>query len=142
MGMHYKRIGKEIGDLVVSNIDGNDEEENSADLVVREGEIRLAEIDYSNNKELCQRLGVTKLPSIHIYSEGSKVDGFPCGPKKLPLLLSKLSDYRSMSPIDLSFEAEMNQGVELGETVLEALNCEVQAAETAAATVGTDCEFC
>ena len=118
MGMHYKRIGKEIGDLVVTQDDGSE-------TVVRDGEIRLAEIEYGANRDLCKRLGVKKLPSIHFYSQGKKVDGFPCGPKKLPLLLSKLSEYKSMSPLDLEFAADMNQGMGLGETVLEALDAEV-----------------
>lgn len=118
MGMHYKRIGKEIGDLVVTQDDGSE-------TVVRDGEIRLAEIEYGANRDLCKRLGVKKLPSIHFYSQGKKVDGFPCGPKKLPLLLLKLSEYKSMSPLDLEFAADMNQGMGLGETVLEALDAEV-----------------
>jgi thioredoxin-like negative regulator of GroEL len=117
MGMHYKRIGREIGDLVATNRDGTES-------VVREGEIRLAEMEYGANRELCKRLGVKKLPSIHFYSEGKKVDGFPCGPRKLPMLLEKLTEYRYMGLEDLSFEADMNQGLELGENVLETLGSE------------------
>jgi thioredoxin-like negative regulator of GroEL len=119
MGMHYKRIGREIGDMVSTTKGG-------AETIVREGEIRLAEMEYGANRELCQRLGVKKLPSIHFYSQGKKVDGFPCGPRKLPMLLEKLTEYRSMGLEDLSFEADMNQGLELGEDVLEILDSEVE----------------
>ena len=56
--MHYKRIGKEIGDLVALTGGEGDGEEPT---VVREGEIRLAEIDYNSNKELCKRLGSSLL---------------------------------------------------------------------------------
>jgi hypothetical protein len=112
--MQYERIGREIGDLVVRNKDGTE-------TVARDGQIRMAEIEYGANAELCERLGVKKLPSVHFYSDGKKVDGFPCGPKKLPMLLGKLSFYKELSPPELAFEADMNQGLVLGESVLETL---------------------
>jgi thioredoxin-like negative regulator of GroEL len=116
--MQYTRIGKEIGDLTVRNRDGSE-------TVVREGEVRMAEIEYGSNKELCKSLGVTKLPSVHFYSTGKLVDGFPCGPNKIGMLLEKLTRFRSMSPAELEFEADMNQGIALGDSVLESLSISV-----------------
>jgi hypothetical protein len=115
--MQYARIGKEIGDLVVMNEDGTE-------TVVSEGDTRLAEIEYGANKELCKSLGVKRVPSVHFYSLGKKVDGFSCGPKKITMLLEKLSHYRSLSLPELSFEADMNQGLTLGDSVLETLSPE------------------
>eukprot|EP00429_Kryptoperidinium_foliaceum_P000157 CAMPEP_0176019372 /NCGR_PEP_ID=MMETSP0120_2-20121206/9356_1 /TAXON_ID=160619 /ORGANISM="Kryptoperidinium foliaceum, Strain CCMP 1326" /LENGTH=223 /DNA_ID=CAMNT_0017352445 /DNA_START=106 /DNA_END=777 /DNA_ORIENTATION=- len=114
-GMQYKRIGKEIGELTSRNSDGTES-------TVREGEIRMAEMEYGTNKEFCKSLGITKLPSVHFYSNGKLVDGFPCGPKKIGKLLDKLTMYRSMTPTELEFEADMNQGSALGDSVLETLN--------------------
>lgn len=96
--------------------------QDGSQTVVREGEIRLAEMDYGANKELCKSLGVTKLPSVHFYSKGRLVEGFPCGPRRIGKLLEKLARFRSMTPNELAFEADMNQGIALGESVLETLN--------------------
>ena len=76
--MQYERIGKEIGDIVL--------EKDGSETLVSQGEIRLAEIEYGANKELCKALGVKKVPSVHFYSQGKKVDGFPCGPKKIAMV--------------------------------------------------------
>lgn len=116
MGMQYERIGKEIGDLVITNKDGTE-------TVVKSGEIRLAQIEYGANRKLCKSLDVKKVPSVHFYSQRKKVDGFPCGPKKIAMLLEKLSHYRSLSLVELSFEADMNEGSALADRVLETL-CE------------------
>jgi hypothetical protein len=69
-------------------------------------------------------LGVTKLPTVNFYSQGNKVDGFPCGPKKLKLLLEKITQYRDMSSQELQFEAEMNKGLALSAMVLKRLQQE------------------
>jgi hypothetical protein len=116
--MQYSRIGKEIGDLAIRNEDGSE-------TVVHEGEIHMAEMEYGSNKELCKSLGVTKLPSVHFYSKEKLVDGFPCGPKKIGTLLEKLTRFRSMTPAELEFESDMNQGMVLGDIVLDSLSIEV-----------------
>ena len=119
-GVQYNRIGKEIGDLTAKNLlDG------SETVVLRKGEIRLAEMDHGSNKELCKSLGVTKVPSVHFYSRGRLVEGFPCGPRKIAFLLDKLMRYRSMTTSELAFEADMNEGKALGDTFLETLDMDV-----------------
>ena len=115
--MQYERIGKNIGDLVMVNEDGTE-------TIVKEGEIRMAEIEYGANRELCKSLGVKKVPSVHFYSQGKFIEGFPCGPKKIAMLLEKLTHYRSLSNSELAFEADMNQGSALGNSVLETLCAE------------------
>eukprot|EP00428_Durinskia_dybowskii_P014172 CAMPEP_0170210108 /NCGR_PEP_ID=MMETSP0116_2-20130129/4650_1 /TAXON_ID=400756 /ORGANISM="Durinskia baltica, Strain CSIRO CS-38" /LENGTH=233 /DNA_ID=CAMNT_0010460603 /DNA_START=15 /DNA_END=716 /DNA_ORIENTATION=- len=118
-GVQYNRIGKEIGDLTAQNQDG------SETLVLRTGEIRLAEMEYGANKELCKSLGVTKLPTVHFYSRGKFLEGFPCGPRKIGILLEKISRYRSMTASELEFEVAMNEGSALGDIVLETLDINV-----------------
>ncbi len=127
--MQYNRIGYEIGDLTVRNQDG-------CETIVRPGEIRLAEMEYGSNKEFCKSLGVTKLPSVHFYSNGKLVDGFPCGPRKIGSLLEKLSRFRSLTPTELAFEADMNQGMALGDSMLETLKIAISS-EKAKATLPT-----
>jgi hypothetical protein len=99
--------------------------------VIREGELRMGEIEYGSNADLCKSLGVTKLPAVHIYSsKGKLVDAFRCGPKKLPVLLDKLDLYMSMSPAEIDFEADMFEGAILGDNVLDALNAEILASSS------------
>lgn len=117
-GQQYSRIGKEIGELTIRNKDGSE-------TTVREGEVRMAEMEYGSNKELCKSLGITKLPSIQFYSKAKLVESFSCGPRKIGMLLEKLSRFRSMTPAELEFEADMNQGIALGDSVLESLNIEI-----------------
>ena len=112
--MQFKRIGKEIGDVTSTARDGSEE-------VIQEGEVRMAEMEYGANRELCKSLGIKKLPSVHFYSRGKLVDGFPCAPNKIGMLLNRLEDYRDMSPAELEFEADMNQGAALGASVLKEL---------------------
>eukprot|EP00980_Cylindrotheca_fusiformis_P006128 scaffold1319_cov126-Cylindrotheca_fusiformis.AAC.17 len=108
-GMQYERIGKEIGDLEA--IDGSS--------IVKKGEIRLAQIEYGENTELCKSLGVQKVPSIHFYSQGKKIDGFPCGPKRIAYTLERLNHYRNQSPEELAFEAELGMGGAFVDEVLD-----------------------
>jgi len=91
------------------------------DNVVVEGDVRFAEIEFGANKELCNHLDITKLPTVNFYSQGDKVDGFPCGPKKLKVLLEKIAQFRDMSSRELQFEAEMNKGLALSAMVLKTL---------------------
>ena len=133
-GVQFNRIGKEIGDLTANAKDGSE-----TGTVLRKGDIRLAEMEYGPNKELCKRLGVTKLPSVHFYSKRRLVEGFPCGPRKIAMLLEKLLRYRSMTASELAFEAEMNEGIKLGNIVLETLDKDVSSREIKASIPAGKC---
>ena len=111
MGLQFLRVARKLGDV----------EEESDGSVVEKGHFRFAEVEYAANTKLCKELGIKKLPTVFFYSQARKVDGFPCGPKKFPLLLEKISHYQGMSLEQLAFEADMNEGAALGETVLEEL---------------------
>jgi len=45
------------------------------------------------------------------------LDGFPCGPKKFPLLVERMDALMAMSDEDLQFEATMQEGDELGHDI-------------------------
>ncbi|KAL3909748.1 MAG: hypothetical protein SGILL_007963 [Bacillariaceae sp.] len=125
-GEQYKRIAREIGDL--EEVALNDETGEEEASVIRTGELRMGEVDYSANSELCKSLGVTKLPAVQVYSsKGRLVDSMRCGPTKLPALLDKLDMYLSMDPAEVDFEADMFEGSRLGDNVLDALEKEIAA---------------
>lgn len=102
-GRQFERIASNIGDLEVPNDDNR-----ASMTTMREGEIRLAQIEYGANPDLCKKLGVKKVPSIHFLSKGQLVDSFPSGPKKITKTLEKLNHYRSLSLDELALAANEN----------------------------------
>ena len=109
MGMQFQRIANQFGDI----------EEEHGGAIKDTGDLRFAAVEYATNLEMCKSFGIKKLPSVFIYSKGSLIDSFPCGPKKIPMLLEKLELYHGMSHEQLQFEASMKSGTQLGEQVLE-----------------------
>ncbi|EJK49258.1 hypothetical protein THAOC_31889, partial [Thalassiosira oceanica] len=57
-GVKYKRLARERGDVAV------------ADEIVRAGEARFAEVEYTANARLCKSLKVKRLPSVHFHVRG------------------------------------------------------------------------
>ena len=110
MGMQFQRIANQFGDI---------EEEHGSGAIKEKGDLRFAAVEYATNLDMCKSFGIKKLPSVFIYSQGSLIDSFPCGPKKIPMLLEKLELYHGMSHEQLQFEASMKSGTQLGEQVLE-----------------------
>ena len=108
MGLQFQRIANKLGDVV--------EEDGT---VSRRGDLRFASVEYAANLDMCKSLGIKKLPTVFIYSRGQLVDNFPCGPKKMPLLLEKLEHYHGLSSEEIAFEASMKSGEQLGDAVLE-----------------------
>lgn len=53
--------------------------------------IIFADLTIQNNKEYVKSIGVVALPSIQFYAHGQKMDTFPCGPSKVPILKTKLA---------------------------------------------------
>jgi thioredoxin-like negative regulator of GroEL len=114
MGMQLQRIANEIADVEEK---GHDNTQHNK--VIQTGTVRFASVEYSANIELSKALGITKLPTVLIYSNKKLVDGFPCGPKRLAFLLQKIDQYQALSLGQLAFEASMREGTELGNVMLE-----------------------
>eukprot|EP00747_Dinoflagellata_sp_TGD_P096548 gnl/TRDRNA2_/TRDRNA2_166874_c0_seq4.p1 gnl/TRDRNA2_/TRDRNA2_166874_c0~~gnl/TRDRNA2_/TRDRNA2_166874_c0_seq4.p1 ORF type:complete len:422 (-),score=52.01 gnl/TRDRNA2_/TRDRNA2_166874_c0_seq4:453-1718(-) len=56
-------------------------------------EVRFFEVDYGSNKDMCQSLGITKIPFMEMYLHGKgKLDSFVCMPRHLERLKLRL-DY-------------------------------------------------
>ena len=58
---------------------------------------------------MCRSLGIKRLPTVHFYQKGEKLDGFPCGPSKFPMLQERIEQY--LNPPAL--EDILRQGAEL-----------------------------
>ena len=56
-------------------------------------QVRFFEMDYEQNKELCNRLGVTAMPTFLLYfSTAGEIDKFSCGPMRINILRDKIDD--------------------------------------------------
>ena len=50
-----------------------------------------ADLTIQHNKEYIKKIGVLALPTIQFYARGQRMDTFPCGPSKVPILKRKLA---------------------------------------------------
>jgi hypothetical protein len=114
-GVMYKKLALDDGDVT----DFKTKE------LVRQGEVRFAEIEFGANARLCRSLGIKRLPNVHIYKGAvGLVTAFPCGPSKFPLLVEKLESYRAMTDDELSNERKMEEGGVLGDSIVTELSQE------------------
>ena len=83
--------------------------------IVKQNSVRIAEVEWGANLDLCKALGVTKLPAVYFYSGSTKIDGFAAGPSRFAKVRQAVQRYASMSPDELQFEAKLEQGKRLME---------------------------
>jgi len=65
-----------------------------------DADVCFGQIEFGSNRQLCKSLAIRRLPTIHFYKYGEKIDGFACGPSKFNLLLDTMSRYKEISTID------------------------------------------
>jgi len=52
-----------------------------------------ADLTIQHNKEYIKKIGVLALPTIQFYAHAQRMDTFPCGPSKVPMLKRKLAQF-------------------------------------------------
>jgi len=55
--------------------------------------IVFSSLSIQNNKDYVKTIGVLALPTVQFYLHGKKMDNFPCGPSKVPILKRKLTKF-------------------------------------------------
>lgn len=58
--------------------------------VVRAGEVRFAELEYSASAALCKSLNIKKLPTVHMYRQGEQVVDMVCKPSLFHLVVDEV----------------------------------------------------
>ena len=61
-------------------------------------QVRWFNIVYEDNPKLFKSLNVRVLPYFEIVSSGRKLDGFPCGPKRIERIAQKLEEHGIRQP--------------------------------------------
>jgi len=78
--------------------------------------IHFAEIELMANRDLCKALGIKRVPSVHFYHDGNKIEDFVCGPKKIPVLKERLKDYSSNGIAAAMEHSNLLNSAELADT--------------------------
>jgi thiol-disulfide isomerase/thioredoxin len=81
--------------------------------ILKEGNVRMASIEFGANSALCRSLGITKLPTVHFYKGPVKLAGFAAGPNKIQMVRDTMEHYIEVSDTELEFENDMQQGEQL-----------------------------
>jgi len=106
-GVSYRHLAFEEGDHLNPNGD-----------VVHVGNVRFAEVEYSQNAKLCKSLKVRKLPTVHYYKRGGgKLSELTCKPSQFQLAIdemNRLLDGNDADDVDNTIE---DSSVDIGEEV-------------------------
>ena len=80
-GVSFRHLASEEGDHI--NINGD---------TVHLGDVRFAEVEYSQNFKLCKTLKVKKLPTVHYYKRGEgKISELTCKPSQFQLVVDEMN---------------------------------------------------
>jgi thiol-disulfide isomerase/thioredoxin len=126
-GVLYKRLALQKGDIVdtsrsssSSSTSGNGSSDD--EVLLKYGDVRFAEVEFSANAELCRTLGIKKLPNVHLYKgDLGRITGFPCGPSKFSLLEETLGRFLTMTEDELKLEKTLEEGGELVDDIVTKL---------------------
>ncbi len=104
-GLKMKQFAKANGDLYDDH-DG---------ALSHKGEVRFAEVEYSQNVRLCKTFGIKKLPYVQIYkAKHGRIDEFVCGPAVFnEKLVKRVEELMDMSDDQISFLKDMEDGQNL-----------------------------
>lgn len=109
--LHFAKLASQYADWV-SAVDDNKEQEK----LVKRNPVRIAEVEWGANVDLCKALGVEKLPSVHFYADrGVKLNAIAAGPSRFGKVRHAVARYAASSPSELAFEAKLEQGKQVVE---------------------------
>lgn len=74
------KFGRKLDKLAAEHADWVSK--NHHDTVVKPGDLRIVNVEYGAARELCKNLGISRLPTVHMYMGGEKVQDFSCPPSK------------------------------------------------------------
>ena len=80
---YENKLAREVGDLIKYSADG----------VVRKGKVRFAEVEYTENKDLCAEQGVAKVPFVRFYKSGQLLTEFECPHTNFQFLVNEIEQF-------------------------------------------------
>ncbi|GKY97993.1 hypothetical protein MPSEU_000757400 [Mayamaea pseudoterrestris] len=108
----YKKMATQVADHV--DIESND--------VIRQGSLRLAQLEYSKHTELCQELGIVKLPTIQLYRNGEQLASFSCGANKFGRVREIIQEFdQQQQTLVGSSHSELQKLEQIGDSIKRAI---------------------
>ena len=117
-GHHFKKLAAEKADWVSSQ----------TGHVVKRNTVRIASIEWSKSRALCDSLGITRLPTVQVYSQGKKVSQLAVPASQFSKVRDAVDHLTSLPLSDLGFAAKMEEG----EALIQSNILDSRAAGTAA----------
>ena len=102
-GLHFSKLAARKADWVDAR-NGQ---------LVKKNDIRIASIEWSKSEALCKSLGITKLPTVQLYSKGRRVAQVSVPAKKFSQVENVVNQFVTLSGKDMDFAATVEQGAEL-----------------------------
>lgn len=124
-GMKYRHLAFEEGDRI-----------GPEGAVVRPGEVRFAEAEYTASAKLCKSLRVKKLPTVHMFRRGrGKVADMTCKPSMFHLVVDEMRrlldagltavPVESVAEVQLEETMKMERNVNVTDTTFDGLSDEI-----------------
>jgi len=112
-GLKFNQLARNHGDVIDKK--GN---------IVKEGNMRFAEIEYGQNKQLCKAIGIKKLPFVQLYKTNTgKIDEFVCGPRDFKdKITNKVELLLALSDEELAFQKNMKEGQFLTDGIISSIS--------------------
>lgn len=100
-----------------------------------------ADLTIQHNKDFVKTIGVLALPTIQFYVHGQRLDTFPCGPSKVPILKQKLTqlvtDYIDASTLQLKPKSDTADVAGADGQVVESMDASASETSTRPASTTT-----
>lgn len=84
-GKHFRKLAIERGDAI-----------NSIGEVVRNGDIRFGEIEYSSNTKLVKELGINKFPTVIFYRNSEMIGEIVCKKDAIEKISAEIDNHLSV----------------------------------------------
>lgn len=123
--LHFNKFAREEADWVDAQ----------TGALIQKNNIRVATVEYSVNRQLCDSLGVEKLPTCFLYGNGRKLTEVSVGASKFDKVREAVKQYANFSKEDRDFAATMEAGADLiQESVLSSTPTEATTAPSKASS--------
>eukprot|EP00527_Entomoneis_sp_CCMP2396_P004728 CAMPEP_0198153612 /NCGR_PEP_ID=MMETSP1443-20131203/64972_1 /TAXON_ID=186043 /ORGANISM="Entomoneis sp., Strain CCMP2396" /LENGTH=228 /DNA_ID=CAMNT_0043820011 /DNA_START=295 /DNA_END=981 /DNA_ORIENTATION=- len=101
--VHFDKFAREQADWVDAD----------TGAIYQTNSFRVAAVEYTACKQLCNALGIEKLPTVFLYGNGRKLAEVSVGASKFQKVRDAVQQYSNFNSQDREFAANMEEGANL-----------------------------
>merc|ERR1712226_306556 len=101
--VHYDQLAKEKSDW----------RNGETGEIIKQNQVRMASVEHSKAKMLCDSLGLERLPTVFLYHKGRKLTEISVGASKFSQVRDAVEQYSTFSTQDKDFAVQMEEGKQL-----------------------------